>query len=483
MRNRPCPRSLTALALIAAVLLLQATSPAVADGGPAGTDQSFAQSLGDRELTVIVRRAEAIPGPVRVDVVTHRGTPAGSLTLTLVPQDAAGNLSAPGQATDHAEVRLGPRPDLYGATVRVDRPGPWELELGDGVRIARIPFVLPAKVIPPAERAAYGGFVAAGACLLCALLAAARGRRAGLALVAAGGMVAATAVATTGALLSPTIRPPAVTGTETDATLANTRDPYADAAVPRGDVARPPVNIRVQVPAVAAGRRTHLRLLLTDGSTGRPVDDLLPHHGALMHLVVISPTGRLWHLHPIRVAAGEYRVELTPYESGRFAVSVELARRGGGVQLIRPAGFSVAGPVRAGGASKTLGLGTRSIEGTRITVTADRLVATGSTTLAVTVDAALQLWLGMQGHLIVAGPVSTSFEQAPVWLHGHAMAPGRPTANPPDETVTAFGPQVRFTTTFPYPGRYHLWIQVERDYAVLTVPLVLDVRSANGGQR
>ncbi|MGC4943106.1 hypothetical protein [Kribbella sp. DT2] len=470
------------LLLLAGVLLLQATSlgTAAADGGPTGQDQSFAQSLGDRELTVIVRRVETIPGPLRVDVVTHRGTPPGTLTLALVPRDAADNLSAPGQATAHANVQLGPRPDLYGATLRVDRPGPWELELSDGRRTARIPFALPAKVIPPAERVAYGGFVAAGGCLLCALFAATRGRRAGVAMVATGGMIAAIAVAVTGALLSPTIRPPAAPGSETDATLANTRAPYAP--VPRGDLARPPVNIQVQAPRATIGRRTEMRLLLTDGATGRPVDDLLPHHGALMHLVVISPAGQMSHLHPIRVAAGEYRVELTPYDAGRFAVSVELARRGGGTQLIRPTGFTVAGPAQPPQTPEPPG--TRTVDGTKLTITTDRLAAGSATTITVTVDAALQLWLGMQGHLIVAGPVTGSgFDQVPVWLHGHAMAPGPVTANPPDETVAAFGPEVRFTTTFPYPGRYHLWIQVERDFAVLTVPLVLDVPLANGEQR
>jgi hypothetical protein len=52
--------------------------------------------------------------------------------------------------------------------------------------------------------------------------------------------------------------------------------------------------------------------------------------------------------------------------------------------------------------------------------------------------------------------------------------------SPPDETVAAYGPDVPFTYTFPTAGQYRLWIQVERDFTVLTVPLVLEVAASTG---
>jgi hypothetical protein len=138
----------------------------------------------------------------------------------------------------------------------------------------------------------------------------------------------------------------------------------------------------------------------------------------------------------------------------------------------------------------------------------------------------LQPWLGMAGHLIAAGPlppadtsaVGTAVQSAPAWAHVHSMG-GPPPSNgsmggmpmpgmspgatgtgssggtdamvgvtpvngdsAPDETVAAYGPDVPFTYTFPVAGQYRLWVQVERDYAVLTVPVVLDV-AASGQER
>jgi hypothetical protein len=34
---------------------------------------------------------------------------------------------------------------------------------------------------------------------------------------------------------------------------------------------------------------------------------------------------------------------------------------------------------------------------------------------------------------------------------------------------------VPFTFTFPAAGQYRLWVQVERDYTLLTVPIAIDV--------
>ncbi len=432
---------LIALCVLGAVL--GGATPALADGAQAGADIQVAQTLGDRELTVIIRRVDEIPGPVHVDIVTHKGTPAGRLELRL--------------GASSAEVSLPDKPAFTPATLQVDRDGPWELALDDGRQVATIPFVVPANVTAPWEKAAYGGFVVAGLLLVVSLLLAVFGRS-GLALVPAGGMVAALAVAVTAAVLSSVIPQPAPLGTQLDPTTG--ADPYQKTSIV--DFSRPPVNM------VGRMESSDLVVQLTDGATGRPVDDLLVHDNALMHLIDVSPQGKMQHLHPIRVAPGEYRARVASSDAGTHAIAAEIARRGGGVQLLRT---SVANQNAGSGVS----------EGVADVVKSVQAAGLPSTLTARFAAADLQPWLGMAGHMIVVGPVTDSPATAPIWAHVHAMIPVTPgMPGKPDESVAAYGPDVAFTYTFPLPGRYLTWIQVERDYGVVTVPSVIDVPATRG---
>lgn len=458
-----------ALLMLLAVLGIAAGGGiAHADGAPSGTDVQVAQTLGARELTVIIRRVDTTPSPLRVDVVTHEGAAPGTLHLAV---------AADGVTSARADVVLGAEPGAYPGNLRVDKPGPWELSVSDGTGpAATIPFIVPARVVPPWEKATYGGFVAAGVFLLLALVVGVRARRTAFALVPAGGAVAAIAVAVTGALLSASTPPPPAPGSQLDPTFDNVTDPYANAQLSTVDYSRPPVNLAVH--AEGGG----LRLSLTDGATGRPVDDLLIHDNALVHLVLVSPSGRMSHLHPVRVGPGDYRVRVADPEKGTYAVAAELVRRGGGVQLARS---TVDLDGAAEPAPEPPGAGPRTVDGTPVDLT----ISPGSpTTITAHFPAQdLQPWLGMLGHLIIAGPidgpVGESAAKAPTWAHVHAMTPpvaGQ--ADRPDETVAAYGPDVSFTYTFAAPGRYRIWLQAERGYRVLTVPAVVDVPTTGAGR-
>ncbi|AXB48844.1 hypothetical protein A4R43_27480 [Amycolatopsis albispora] len=447
--------------------LLLGAGQANADGGPIGTDVHVAQTLGERELTVVIRRVTEVPGPLSVDVITHAGTAPGRLDLAA---------SFAGTASARTQVELGATPGTYGATMTVDRAGPWELAVSDGTQVARIPFVVPAQVPAPWEKAAYGGFVAAGVLLLVALYAAVRARRSWHALLPATGVVAALAVAITAALLSSSIPPPA--RDVLDPTVDTVNDPYAPLPSTM-DTNRPPLNLAV------SGTPAGFTLRLTDSATGRPADDLVVHHNALVHLVAIGPSGRLWHLHPVRTAPGTYTARFGTTETGRFALSAEVARRGGGTQLLRSTLDTEGGP---GAPEPVPGLGTRTIDGVPVTVHAGEVRANAATAMTAKFGdtGTLQPWLGMTGHLMVVGPlpdatpVGAATATAPTWAHVHSMTglpvmSGRSAAGQPDETVAAYGPEVRFTYTFPAPGRYRLWFQGMRDYAVITAPVELDV--------
>jgi hypothetical protein len=440
-----------------AVAMLGGAAPAFAHGGVVGQDLRVAASLGERELTLIIRRVGAVPGPLRVDVVNHAGSPGGSLTVAVAPRNAV-----PG-----APVEL-PVPGgggSAGVDLHVDRAGPWELRVDDGRETARFPFVVPAAVTPLPERVVTGGYATAGALLIAALGAAAFGRRSWPAPVLGGGAGAAVVVAVTAGLLAPQLPAPEV---DPATGLPLTTRPGTAAMAP------PHVGL-LAAAAPVAGERSPIDLRLVDGGTGRPVDDLVVHHDALLHLVVLGPGGQFAHLHPVRTGPGEYRVWFRPASGGEHRLHAELERRGGGVQLasatVRADGPVAAEPVPAG-------VGERDAGGMTARITASSLVAGEPSVLTAEfgVDGRpvrdLQPWLGMAGHLITAGPGGTV---------GHVHAMPDPTAATPDETVATGGPRVEFVYTFPTPGRHRLWFQVERGYRIVTVPVEVDVAAPEVG--
>jgi hypothetical protein len=444
------------------VMTLVGVPAARADGIGSDADVHVAQSLDGRELTVTIRRVGPVLGPLHVDVVTHRGDAPGTLQLAA---------SAPGATTSSGQVKLG-TPGIYSTTLNVDRAGPWELIVDDGHTAARIPFLVPAQVILPWKKASDYGFFAAGALLIASLAATLCARRNWMALVPATGMIVALTVAVTGATLSAYSPPPPQPGHDFDPTLENIRDPYARVAANSlnpVDYSRPPVSM-----AVSAGKST-LRVNLTDSSTGRPADDLLIHHGALIHLIVVSPAGTMSHVHPVRVAPGRYESKFDTAERGTYAMVAEIARRGGGSQLLRGSvdGPSLAAPPTAAPPSQGEIVATVAPAGSPSTIRAR---------FGDTPD--LQPWLGMVGHMMVVGPLADGPDvgehalTAPIWSHAHAMVPPAPGAagGQPDESVARYGPSIDFTYTFALPGRYKLWVQTERDYAILTAATEVEVR-------
>jgi hypothetical protein len=533
-RTAPDPRhrlgAALAVVLTAGALILAMSSPAGADSNDGG-DVQVAQTLGDRELTVILRRVTGVPGPLHVDVFTHAGTPAGTLHLAVTPtgvSTSASAASASGTVADTAVVILGVRPRTYSAQLNVTQVGPWELSLGDGERTATIPFIVPEQTTSPAETAAYLGFSGAGALILVTVLVAVRARRGWWTLVPGGGLVACLTVAVTGALLSSQLPLPPSQGGQVDATIDGVKDPYASVGQRTGDYSRPPATLLLSSSTERAGEVAELRLTLSDAATGLPLDDVVVHDGALMHLLAIGPSGQLWHLHPVRTGPGAFEVPLSLPEAGHYAVSAEFARRGGGVQQLRSAtgidAVSRSGAQStAGDAPAQAGTGSRTVAGVEVRLTASSLVAGRATVLTARVGdtATLQPWLGMLGHLIVVGPLSPTAavgaetQKAQLWAHSHSMGavpdsaheasgtqetPHRGPHSPPptssasssqlhsmsgltsvngdgiaDETVAAYGPDVAFVYTFPAAGHYRVWIQAERDNTILTVPYLLHV--------
>src|SRR5258705_5778065 len=196
------------------------------------------------------------------------------------------------------------------------------------------------------------------------------------------------------ALLSSSLPLPPQPGSQIDPSVDNVADPYALNKPLITDYSRPPVTLTLHSSAVVAGNPADVDLKLTDGSTGLPVDDLLVHDDALIHLLVIGPTGQLWHLHPIRIAPGRYQQHLRLPGPGHYAVSAEMVRRGGGGQRVPAAtGFTAIAASRpdalaTGAAANPVHLGSGSVAGatpggaTPVSLTTTQPVAVPPLTLA-----------------------------------------------------------------------------------------------------
>lgn len=448
-----------ALAVLVAFCGVLLPASATAHGVSDTADVSLAQSFAGNELTVIIRRTATVPGPLRLDVIAHRPVHAVDLQVSL-----------------RGEHRVLPlrRPGMHATTMHVAAPGPHELLLQVGEQRALVPF----RVLTPRtarwELVVYGGFAVAGLALAGALVAAGYRRR-GPAITQAGLTVLALTAALTAAALSPTIPPPLPSGAAptagVDPAVGAAGRPYALAAV------------TTTPPGPVAGQDLKLRLRLVDGSTGRPVDDLVVHHGALAHTVVTSSDGRFFaHLHPVRSRAGELTVRLVPTRPGRYLVHTELERADSGTQLVSGE-FTVGGDAVPSRLPDAVPSGSTYGVAAGIRTMPARLVAGRPSTIEVNTAADdLQPWLGMAGHLIIRDGSGRFFAHAHEMgsMSGMTGVAAQPGAARPDETVALYGPVLRFTFTFPAAGRYVAWVQYARDFEIHTVPLVFDVANAGG---
>src|SRR5918999_3783037 len=132
-------------------------------------DQSFDQTIAGNELTVVIRRAQEVPGPLNVDVIAHRPVRDQLLSLHVRSTfDERGTL-------DRIALRAG-RPGSYPALLQVHRAGTHELSLRSGGEVSALPFQVPESSTPLPDLLLYGSFGAAGVLLIGALVAGALSR-------------------------------------------------------------------------------------------------------------------------------------------------------------------------------------------------------------------------------------------------------------------------------------------------------------------
>lgn len=236
----------------------------------------------------------------------------------------------------------------------------------------------------------------------------------------------------------------------------------------------PSTQSRPYATALMRADNQKLTINLFDGSTGLPADDLVPHHQALMHLVMIEQsTNHFVHAHPVRIAPGVYELDLADAPNGVYDVALELERLESGSQVLRSTvewrGSAVAPVPRVD--APILPFET-VIDGYTVAISAQSAVVAGTPTtlrVAVTKDgqpvSALEYWLGMRGHMILRDPVGGMF--------GHVHAAGA--MNDDFQPIALPGNSVDFVYAFPQAQTYQLWIQVQVDGRIVTVPAQIAV--------
>ncbi|WP_433786156.1 hypothetical protein ACQPX6_05945 [Actinomycetospora sp. CA-101289] len=460
------------LALLAAVLAPVASAH---EALPTGV-QRVELSLGERELALTITAPPEGGGRLPVVVLPRGEARPGEVTLAAVRP--GGDPAAGGPVA----VPVAPVGQPREVALTADAPGEWEVVVADGVTVARVPLTVAAPAPTPGWVWAVRIGAVLGVVALVAALAPAVRARPRLAVGLGAVALVAVTVAVTAAITAPGGTPapapaaapaPIPTGGHAGhgGMAAMPMAPVPMATMPSGAVV---VTARTG-PDARAGVPTDLVLDLTDGSTGAVVDDLTIHDEALIHLAVVGPAGDLAHVHPVRTAPGRYVVRVVPPTGGRFGVFAEMERAGeGGHQVARTA-FAVTGPAPA--AVPAPGPGVREVDGMRADVAVPDAVAGRPTRVSVTFTKAgapvtdLQGWLGMGAHLVQLGPGvgggPDPVDPASAFGHGHDTTPAGPAGT--------YGPQVAFDQTFTRAGRHALWIQVQRDWRIVTIPVTVDV--------
>jgi hypothetical protein len=461
---RPLAVFLLTLCLLA--LLIPARVSAHGGHGPT-TLQTFTQAVGPYELAVTVELPFTVPSTLYLTTAPLGDIGDTTITFRAVPR---------GQSFDGApaaQIKTLPGlPTVYYSELQVDRAGDWDIEVRaegpKGSGVARIPVTIviqPLSSISIALLAALGGLILLmiTSILLGVIFQRRQRPMPGWANWALGqGIFVCIILAI-------------VFGVQQFA--AQIQSAQAAANPNPAVYGRPHANMALHTApaAPAAGQPLTLTLDLSDGSTGLPVEDIVPHHDALVHLVVISAdSADFHHLHPARIAPGRYEIAFTPGRAGRYSAYAEIQRQDSGTQVIAR-DFEVAGTA-AGSAAPAPGLGAREVAGMQVTVASSltplRVGKQATFTFHFTERDApvldIQAWLGMAGHLIARSEDGATFAH----IHAaEAMAPSEPLL----ASGTVYGPNIRFAYTFPQPGRYQLWAQFKRNGAILTVPMVVQV--------
>lgn len=222
-----------------------------------------------------------------------------------------------------------------------------------------------------------------------------------------------------------------------------------------------PVDLRA-TPTVAGVR---LRLAVQSPSTQIVVRRFGIVHERPMHLFVVGDGLKFFaHEHPVQQPDGVFMLDLALPRPGPYMAIAEFLPEGGSPQMFQQAFTTGAAldPAPPPARDET----PKTVDGMRVGIDAAGLRSGRASPLAFTVEneasgapvTDLEPYLGARAHLLI---VSADLTEA---IHAH-----------PDD---AGAPGLTFAPIVPRPGRYKLWIQIQRGGHVSTASFVVEVKGS-----
>ena len=210
-----------------------------------------------------------------------------------------------------------------------------------------------------------------------------------------------------------------------------------------------------------------LRIVIRDPATLQPVIALEPVHERPLHLFVVSRSLEYFaHVHPEAAAGGAFEIRHA-IPAGEYMVVADFLPRGGTQQTLQRAILTPGASGLTQPARLTRSVLTQTARGLRTQLLAGDVAAgrNGHLTFDVVESSGgaavtdLEPYLGAPAHLFIASADLTET------MHAH-----------PD-TTAAGGSRLTFDVTLPKPGGYKMWLQIQRNGNVITLPFTLVVSS------